>query len=272
MREVAAALTGEWCFLHHNPQIILITCHSLGLKLPKAYAYLSNILEHKQVVPFRRFNGGVGRASQAKQFKATQGVKCSLDISARSLTLVVGRWPEKSVKFITRLLKNAESNADAKSLELENLVIKNIVVQQAPVCSSSLTPAVNLTCFDNRKPGVAHIAPMVALTPTKDIPVMSKLSLRHPRKRWSEAKIRRLQPLLSLASTGDRLRGGISRLHGLDFWPFRMCAGLVMSFRISYYVRIYYGDTQFRALHASQIHATTMPAPTSLSFTWFSPR
>ena len=44
-----------------------------------------------------------------------------------------GRWPEKSVKFITRLLKNAESNADAKNLELEDLYIKSIVVQQAPV-------------------------------------------------------------------------------------------------------------------------------------------
>lgn len=57
------------------------------------------------------------------------------------LPRVIGRWPEKSVKFITRLLKNAESNADAKGLELENLVIKNIVVQQAPVCSSFYTPA-----------------------------------------------------------------------------------------------------------------------------------
>ena len=45
---------------------------------------------------------------------------------------IIGRWPEKSVKFITRLLKNAESNADAKSLDLEDLVIKSIVVQQAP--------------------------------------------------------------------------------------------------------------------------------------------
>ena len=44
-----------------------------------------------------------------------------------------GRWPEKSVKFILRLLKNAESNADAKGIELEDIVIKNIVVQQAPV-------------------------------------------------------------------------------------------------------------------------------------------
>jgi hypothetical protein len=32
-----------------------------------------------------------------------------------------------------RLLKNAESNADAKNLDLEDLFIKNIVVQQAPV-------------------------------------------------------------------------------------------------------------------------------------------
>jgi len=83
MREVAAALTGEWCFPRCNPQIILIICHSLGLKLPKAYAYLSNVQEHKQVIPFRRFNGGVGRASQAKQFKATQGTICLLDYECR---------------------------------------------------------------------------------------------------------------------------------------------------------------------------------------------
>ena len=44
-----------------------------------------------------------------------------------------GRWPEKSVKFILRLLKNAEANADSKGLDPEDLYIKNIVVQQAPV-------------------------------------------------------------------------------------------------------------------------------------------
>jgi hypothetical protein len=44
-----------------------------------------------------------------------------------------GRWPEKSVRFLLRLLKNAESNADAKNLELEDLYVKSIVVQQAPV-------------------------------------------------------------------------------------------------------------------------------------------
>ncbi len=89
------------------------------MKLEKAYKYLADVKEHKQVVPFRRFAGGVGRASQAKQFGAT-----------------LGRWPEKSVKFILGLLKNAESNADAKSIEVGDLYIKNIVVNQAPVSIS----------------------------------------------------------------------------------------------------------------------------------------
>lgn len=44
-----------------------------GLKLSKAYAYLGNVVEKKQCIPFRRFNGGVGRTQQAKEFKTTQG-------------------------------------------------------------------------------------------------------------------------------------------------------------------------------------------------------
>jgi ribosomal protein L22 len=45
----------------------------------------------------------------------------------------LGRWPEKSCRYMLRLLKNAESNADAKNIEVGDLIIKNIVVQQAPV-------------------------------------------------------------------------------------------------------------------------------------------
>ncbi|KAI8370370.1 50S ribosomal protein L22 [Radiomyces spectabilis] len=86
-----------------------------GLKLSKAYSYLNNVKEHKQCIPFRRFNGGVGRTAQAKEFGTTQG-----------------RWPVKSVKFVLDLLKNAESNAEAKGLNVEELYISSIVVNQAP--------------------------------------------------------------------------------------------------------------------------------------------
>ena len=43
------------------------------MNVKKAFTYLSDVVEHKQVVPFRRFNGSIGRASQAKAFKETKG-------------------------------------------------------------------------------------------------------------------------------------------------------------------------------------------------------
>ena len=88
MREVGAALTGGTFAVASSPHEYL-SMHT-GLKLTKAYAYLSNVKEHKQVIPFRRFNGGVGRASQAKQFKATQGTSYSPDVRSR-LTYTTSR-------------------------------------------------------------------------------------------------------------------------------------------------------------------------------------
>lgn len=78
MREVAAALTG-------TKQQAQNCCGKaelvIGLKLTKAYTYLGDVKEHKQIIPFRRFAGGVGRASQAKQFKATQGAYIGYPVS-----------------------------------------------------------------------------------------------------------------------------------------------------------------------------------------------
>jgi hypothetical protein len=67
---------------------------------------------------------------------------------------------------------------------------------------------------------------MGALTLTRVTLVMSKLSLLRLRKKWSEAKIRRLRRLRSPASTGDRSPGGVSRLHALDDVRFHMYAGV----------------------------------------------
>jgi len=86
-----------------------------GMTLKKAQKYLNAVMEHKRCIPFRRFNGGVGRTAQAKEFKSTQG-----------------RWPVKSCKVILDLLKNAESNAESKNLDdPENMVVSHICVQRA---------------------------------------------------------------------------------------------------------------------------------------------
>ena len=69
------------------------------MELGKAKKYLEDVLAHKRVIPFRRFCGGVGRTAQAKNEKQSNGQ---------------GRWPAKSCQFLLALLKNAESNAEAR--------------------------------------------------------------------------------------------------------------------------------------------------------------
>merc|ERR1712070_1326468 len=85
-----------------------------GMSLKKAKKYLEDVLAHKQAIPFRFFNGCIGRHAQAKMTGATQ---C--------------RWPTKSCQFLLHLLKNAESNAEVKGLDTENLEIFHIQVNRA---------------------------------------------------------------------------------------------------------------------------------------------
>merc|ERR1712093_153986 len=93
------------------------TCHAIkGMMLKKAQSYLNHVIEHKEAVPFRRFCGGVGRTSQAKNAGSTNGQ---------------ARWPKKSAEFVLNLLSNAEANAELKSLEIDKLFVSHIQVNRA---------------------------------------------------------------------------------------------------------------------------------------------
>ncbi|XP_051021362.1 60S ribosomal protein L17-like [Acomys russatus] len=85
------------------------------ITLPLFIRAIGNVTLKKQCVPFRRYNGGVGRCAQAKQWGWTQG-----------------RWPKKSAEFLLHMLKNAESNAELKGLDVDSLVIEHIQVNKAP--------------------------------------------------------------------------------------------------------------------------------------------
>ncbi|CAK9290688.1 unnamed protein product [Gordionus sp. m RMFG-2023] len=91
------------------------TAHAIRhMHLRRAIRYLKNVIVKKEIVPFKRYNGGVGRKAQAKVWKWTQG-----------------RWPKKSAEFLLQLLKNAESNAEYKGLDTDHLVIEHIQVNRA---------------------------------------------------------------------------------------------------------------------------------------------
>jgi len=88
-----------------------------AMTLKKAKGYLEDVLAKKQAVPFRFFNGCIGRSAQMKNTPGGSSVQC--------------RWPTKSCKFLLHLLKNAESNAEVKGLDTENLEIYHIQVNRA---------------------------------------------------------------------------------------------------------------------------------------------
>merc|ERR1711868_71253 len=73
-----------------------------GMNLRKAQRYLNDVVDKKQAIAFRVFNGGPVR------------------------------WPQKSCRFVLDLLRNAESNADVKGLNPEALEVTHIQVNRAP--------------------------------------------------------------------------------------------------------------------------------------------
>merc|ERR1712062_19231 len=87
------------------------------MPLNRATTYLKNVIAQKEIIPFRRFMGDVGRHAQAK-VHSTSGTQ--------------GRWPKKSAEFLLHLLKNAESNAEYKGLDADHLVVDHIQVNRAP--------------------------------------------------------------------------------------------------------------------------------------------
>jgi large subunit ribosomal protein L17e len=58
-----------------------------GMHLKRAVRFLKAVIAHKEIVPFRHFNGGIGRKAQCKQWHS-----CAQ-----------GRWPKKSAEFLLQV-------------------------------------------------------------------------------------------------------------------------------------------------------------------------
>jgi large subunit ribosomal protein L17e len=86
-----------------------------GMQLTRAVAFLKNVIDKKEIVPFRKHNDGIGRKAQCKNhYLSTQG-----------------RWPEKSARILLSLLQNLESSAEYKQLDTKRIRIKHIAVLRA---------------------------------------------------------------------------------------------------------------------------------------------
>ena len=97
---------------------------------------LKDVTLRKQSEPFCCSIGGAGRSAQARQWGWMQG-----------------RWPKKNVEFVLHMLKNAESNAELRGLDVDSLISEHVQENKAPrmccriyrVCSR-LNPYLSSSC------------------------------------------------------------------------------------------------------------------------------
>lgn len=123
-------------FLFQNTRETAKTIKKMPLR--RAVQYLKNVKDKKECVPFRRFNGGVGRCAQVwnnQLYCNSNGITLILShnyLQAKQWGMTQGRWPEKSAEFLLQLLRNAESNADIKGLDVDRLFVEHIQINRAP--------------------------------------------------------------------------------------------------------------------------------------------
>merc|ERR1712176_416555 len=82
-----------------------------------AEKFMQDVIDYKDIVPFTKFTGGIGRKAMAKKHKAP-GDK--------------GRWPVKATAVVKDLLSNAVANAESKGMDPEKLYISHAQVNRAP--------------------------------------------------------------------------------------------------------------------------------------------
>ncbi len=80
-------------------------CRELrGKKVEDAKRFLEEVVEMKRAVPFRRHKKKVAHRRGLEKWYA-------------------GRYPQKAAKYILKVLRNLEANAEYKGLDLDSLVI-----------------------------------------------------------------------------------------------------------------------------------------------------
>ena len=82
-----------------------------GMEASDAIAYLEDVIEETQSVPFKSHNSGVGHRNDIDGWDA-------------------GRYPEKASEAFLDLLENAVGNADHQGFDGESMAIKHVAAHK----------------------------------------------------------------------------------------------------------------------------------------------
>ncbi|BDB97653.1 50S ribosomal protein L22 [Saccharolobus caldissimus] len=85
-----------------------------GMYLHDAKNFLNRVLEEKEALPYWRYYKGASHKS---------------NISPK-WKIKAGRYPKKAIRYVLKLLENAEANASNKGLDSDKLIIKHIAAHK----------------------------------------------------------------------------------------------------------------------------------------------
>lgn len=106
-----------------SPKHCVEICNAIrGMDVSKAKAYLEDVIDMKQSVPFKRHNKKVGHRKGQKGWPS-------------------GRYPVKAAAEVLKVLVNAEANAEYKGMDTEKLVIEHISSHRGVVIRGAIPRA-----------------------------------------------------------------------------------------------------------------------------------
>jgi large subunit ribosomal protein L22 len=90
-----------------------------GMKLSEAEKFLEDVIAKRVCVPYVRYKLSIAH-------------KAGLPEAFPKWGSPIGRYPVKAAKYILKLLKNLENNAEVVGLDLDRLVIVHAAVHRGP--------------------------------------------------------------------------------------------------------------------------------------------
>lgn len=131
-----------------SPKHAVEICSALrGKRVDYAKGYLERVMEKRQAVPFRRFNGKVGHR--------------------KGPGLGPGRYPIKAAAAIFKILEQAEANAEFLQLDPESLRIIHIAASRGPVTPGYMSRARGRSSASNHE--TVNVEVMVTEEPEEDL-------------------------------------------------------------------------------------------------------
>lgn len=117
------------------------TCSTLrGRSVNEAVQYLNDVINKIDCVPLYRYGKRCTNTKQARKYY-TSGYDCAK-----------GKWPKSSAEAVLKVLRNIKNNAMLKNLNVDDLYVKMISVNKAPIIHGRVYRAYGRVNAFNKKP------------------------------------------------------------------------------------------------------------------------